>query len=128
VGLGTAYVAIEQPRQAQMALEKGLLMTQKIGDRDLQALCHSYLGESLYQLGQLELATYHACLGMYLLEQRQSKTWQQAAALVAILQGKIGAEGFSQLLQQMRSQFIALIGVDGFDYIPSLIEQYRTGN
>ena len=128
VGLGTAYVAIAQPRQAQIALEKGLLMTQKIGDRDLQALCHSYLGESLYQLGQLEAATYHACLGMYLLEQRHSKTWQQAAALVAILQGKLGKEGFLQLLQQLRSQFIPLIGVDGFDYIPNLIERYRSGN
>ena len=128
VGLGTAYIAIEQPSQAQIALEKGLALTQQIGDRDLQALSHAYLGEALYQLNQLESATYHACLGMYLLEQRGSKAWQQSAALVVILQGKIGAESFSNLLQQQRSHLIALIGVDGFDHLPNLIDRYRKGN
>jgi tetratricopeptide (TPR) repeat protein len=127
VGLGTAYIAIEQPSQAQIALEKGLALTQQIGDRDLQALSHAYLAEALYQLNQLELATYHACLGMYLLEQRHSKAWQQSAALVVILQGKLGAETFSNLLQQQRSHLIALIGVDGFDHLPNLIARYRQG-
>ncbi|GBO56204.1 hypothetical protein APA_4534 [Pseudanabaena sp. lw0831] len=128
VGLGTAYIAIEQPSQAQLALEKGLTLTQQIGDRDLQALSQSYLGETFYQLNQLELAVYHACLGMYLLEQRHSKAWQQSAALVVILQGKLGAESFSNLLQQQRSHFITLIGVDGFDHLPSLIDRYRQGD
>ena len=127
VGLGTAYVAIEQPSQAQIHLEKGLALTQQIGDRDLQALCHAYLGESFYQLHQWEVGTYHACLGMYLLEQRQSKAWQQSAALVVILQGKLGSENFTNLLQQLRSQFIAVIGVDGFDHLSSLVDQYRNG-
>jgi hypothetical protein len=54
VGLGTAYIAIQQPSQAQLALEKGLVITQQIGDRDLQALSHSYLGEVFYQLNQFE--------------------------------------------------------------------------
>ncbi len=128
VGLGTAYVAIEQPSQAQMALEKGLALTQQIGDRDLQALSHAYLGETFYQLNQLESATYHACLGMYLLEQRHSKAWQQSAALVVILQGKLGVESFMNLWQQLRSQLIALIGVDGFDHLPNLIDRYRQGD
>jgi tetratricopeptide (TPR) repeat protein len=128
VGLGTAYIAIEQPSQAQIALEKGLALTKQIGDRDLQALSHAYLGEALYQLNQLESATYHACLGMYLLEQRHSKAWQQSAALVVILQGKLGADTFSNLLQQQRSPLIALIGVDGFDHLPNLIDRYRQGD
>jgi len=131
VGLGTAYIAIEQPSQAQIALEKGLALTQQIGDRDLQALSHAYLGETFYQLNQLELAVYHACLGMYLLEQRlekeHSKRWKHSAALVVILQGKLGAESFSNLLQQQRSPLIAQIGVDGFDHLPSLIDRYRQG-
>ena len=127
VGLGTAYIAIAQPSQAQLGLEKGLALTQQIGDRDLQALSHAYLGETFYQLNQLESATYHACLGMYLLEQRQSKAWQQSAALVVILQGKIGVESFTDLLQKLRSQLIALIGVDGFDHLPNLIDRYRQG-
>ncbi|MFM7887350.1 MAG: tetratricopeptide repeat protein, partial [Pseudanabaena sp.] len=128
VGLGTAYVAIEQPQQAQIHLEKGLAITQQIGDRDLQALSHAYLSEACYQLKQLEAATYHACLGMYLLQQRHHKAWQQSAALVVILQGKLGAEPFFNVLQQMRSQFIAIIGIDGFDHLPSLIERYRQGD
>jgi hypothetical protein len=127
VGLGTAHVAIEQPRQAQIALEKGLALTLQIGDRDLQALCHAYLGESFYQLEQSELATFHACLGMYLLEQRQSRTWKQSAALILILQGKLGAESFFNLLQKLRSQLIAQIGIDGFDFLPDLIARYRKG-
>jgi tetratricopeptide (TPR) repeat protein len=128
VGLGTAYIAIAQPSQAQIALEKGLALTQQIGDRDLQALSHAYLGETFYQLTQLESATYHACLGMYLLEQRQSKTWQQSASLVVILQGKLGVEDFANLLQKLRSHFIALIGVDGFDHLPNLCDRYRQGD
>ena len=128
VGLGTAYIAIAQPSQAQIALEKGLTLTQQIGDRDLQALSHAYLGETFYQLKQLESATYHACLGMYLLEQRHSKAWQKSASLVVILQGKMGAESFSNLLQQQRSHFIALIGVDGFDHLPNLIDRYCKGD
>lgn len=128
VGIGTAYVAIEQPSQAQIALEKGLAVALKIGDRDLQALSHAYLGEALYQLSQLEASIYHACMGMYLLEQRHSKTWLQVAALVVILQGKLGIESFTNLLQQLRSQFIAIIGVDGFDHIPQLLDRYRQGN
>lgn len=127
VGIGTAYVAIEQPSQAQIALEKGLTLTQQIGDRDLQALSHAYLGEAYYQLNQLELATYNACLGMYLLEQRHNKAWQQSASLVTILQGKLGTDSFSNLLQNQRSHFIALIGVDGFDHLPNLIARYRQG-
>jgi len=125
VGLGTAYIAIEQPSQAQLALEKGLVITQQIGDRDLQALSHAYLGEVFYQLNQLELAIYHACLGMYLLEERHSKAWQQSASLVVILQGKLGVEKFEQLLQQQRSHLIAHIGVDGFDHLPTLLDRYR---
>ena len=128
VGLGTAYIAITHPSQAQIALEKGLAITQQIGDRDLQALSHAYLGEAFYQLNQLEIATYHASLGMYLLEQRQSKAWQQSAALVVILQGKLGAEKFAALLQQQRSQLIPIIGVDGFDHLPNLIDRYRQGD
>jgi tetratricopeptide (TPR) repeat protein len=127
VGLGTAYVAVEQPRQAQLALEQGLVLTQQIGDRDLQALSHAYLGESLYQLNQLEVAIYHACLGMYLLEQRQSRAWLQSAALIVVLQGKLGAENFFNFLQQLRSQLISQIGVDGFDFLPTLIARYRQG-
>jgi tetratricopeptide (TPR) repeat protein len=127
VGLGIAHVAIEQASRAQQFLEQGLSLTQQIGDRDLQALTHTYLGEACYQLNQLDQAVYHACLGMYLLEQRHNTTWKQAAALVVILQGRLGSENFAKLLEQQRSKFIMQIGVDGFDHLPVLIQHYRQG-
>ncbi|MEA5518611.1 tetratricopeptide repeat protein [Limnoraphis robusta] len=125
LGLGIAYVVLEKPTQAVPILEEGLLRVQQVGERDLQALGYACLGEAYYQLHREDLAVYHACLGMYLLEQRGDIKWQQAGALVMILQGKLGSENFQNILSQNRSKFIALIGIDGFDYLPSLIERYR---
>jgi hypothetical protein len=62
---------------------------------------------------------------MYLLQQQNNSQWQQTAALMMIIQGKLGAEKFNTILSQHRSKIIAQIGVDGFDYLPNLIEQYR---
>jgi len=45
-----------------------------------------------------------------------------------ILQGKLTTESFFNLLKQQRSQFIAQIGVDGFDHLPNLIDRYRQGD
>jgi tetratricopeptide (TPR) repeat protein len=128
VGLGIAYVAIEQFNQAKHTLEQGLPLIQQVGDRDLQGLSDAYLGEACYQLGQLELAVYYACLGMYLLEQRHNSTWQQAAALVTLRQGQLGVDNFSKSLERQRSNLIAQIGQDGLDHLPVLIERYRQGD
>lgn len=125
IGLGIAYVTVEQPTQAIPFLERGLSVVQQAGDRDLQALGYGYLGEAYYQLNREDLAVYHACLGMYLLEQRGNIQWRQAAALAMILRGKLGEENFQKILSQYRSQFIAQIGIDGFDHLPNLIERYR---
>jgi tetratricopeptide (TPR) repeat protein len=125
IGLGIAYVILEQPTQAVPPLEQGLSVVQQAGERDLQALGYAYLGEAYYQLHREDLAVYHACLGMYLLEQRGDIQWRQGAALVMILQGKLGNKNFHKILSKYRSQLIAQIGVDGFDHIPNLIENYR---
>jgi len=125
LGLGMAYVSLEQPAQAVPVLERGLSVLQQMGEQDLQALTHAYLGEAYYQLEREESAVYHACLGMYLLEQRGDVRWRQAGGLVMILRGQLGEEKFRQILAQQRSQFIALIGVDGFDYLPELSDRYR---
>lgn len=125
IGLGIAYVTLEQPLQAVPILEQGLSVVQQVGERNLQALGFAYLAEANYQLKQEELAVYHGCLGMYLLQQQNNLQWQQAAALMMILQGKLGVEQFNTILSQYRSKIIAQIGIDGFDYLPELIEQYR---
>ena len=125
IGLGIAYVSLEQPLQAVPFLEQGLAIILRVGNRNLQALGYAYIAEACYQLQQEELAVYHGCLGMYLLEQQGNLQWQQAAAIVMILQGRLGEDRFKTILSQHRSKMIAQIGVDGFDYLPNLIEQYR---
>ncbi len=50
IGLGIAYVILEQPTQAVPPLEQGLSVVQQAGERDLQALGYAYLGEAYYQL------------------------------------------------------------------------------
>ncbi len=127
LGLGSAYLAIAQPISAQPLLVLGLAISQQMGDSALQAQIQKELGEAYYQLQQIELAIFHSCLGMYQLSQHQNPKWKSAAALMTILQGQQGEDGFNKILQQLHSQFIALIGIDGFDYIPNLIHQYRNG-
>jgi hypothetical protein len=61
---------------------------------------------------------------MYLLNQINSVEWRQVAGLLSILQGQIGEE-FKNILGQQRSQIISLIGVDGYDYLPKLLEEYK---
>ena len=63
---------------------------------------------------------------MYLLEQIASKEWRQPAGLLTILQGQMGTLAFQNLLEQQRPQIIAVIGVDGYDHIPQLLEQYQS--
>jgi len=45
--------------------------------------------------------------------------------LLTILQGQLGEISFQKLLAQQRSQIIPIIGVDGYDHIPQILEQYR---
>jgi tetratricopeptide (TPR) repeat protein len=122
--LGTAYLVLSQPQTAIDYLQSGFQTAQASGDLYLQGLNLANLAEAYYGLQQLEKAVYAGCLGMYILEQIASPQWRQAAGLVTILQGQMGGD-FQKVLEQYRSQLIAAIGVDGYDYIPQLLEQYR---
>lgn len=123
--LGIAYLVIGQPQAAIKHLEDGLQTAQISGDLYLQGLNLANLAEAYYQLQNPEQAVYTGVLGMYLLNQIASNEWRKTAGLLTILQGQIGAEAFSQLLQQNRSKIISVIGVDGYDYIPQLLDEYR---
>ncbi|KAB8334896.1 tetratricopeptide repeat protein [Scytonema tolypothrichoides VB-61278] len=123
--LGVAYVIIEQPQTAIKYLEDGFQAAQISGDLYLQGLNLSNLGEAYYYLSDQEKAIYAGCLGMYLLNQIASNEWQKSASWLIILQGQIGEESFRNFLQKNRSKIIAVIGVDGYDYIPQLLEEYR---
>lgn len=123
--LGIAHIVLSQPQVAINYLESGFEAAQRSGDLYLQGLNLTYLAEANYSLQQIEKAIYIGCLGMYLLEQIDSPQWRQTAGLVTILRGQVGNEGFRNILQKYRPQIIAVIGVDGYDYIPQLLEKYQ---
>lgn len=124
--LGIAHIVLSQPQVAINYLESGFEAAQKSGDLYLQGLNLSYLAEANYSLQQIEKAIYIGSLGMYLLEQINSPQWRQTAGLVTILRGQVGDESFRNILQKYRPQIIPVIGVDGYDYIPQLLEKYHS--
>lgn len=122
--LGIAYVILEQPTSAIASLTKGAELAQYSRDVYLQGLCFFYLAEAYYSIEDRAAATTYGSLGMYLLNQIGSVEWRQVAGLLSILQGQIGEE-FNNILRQQRSQIISLIGVDGYDYLPQLLQEYQ---
>jgi len=123
--LGIAYLVVGQPQIAIKYLEDGFKTAQTSGDLYLQGLNLANLSEAYDHLQNQDKAIYTGCLGMYLLNQISSHEWRKPARLLIILQGQMGIEAFSNLLQQHRSKIISVIGVDGYDYIPQLLEEYR---
>ncbi len=122
--LGIAHMVLAQPQAAIAHLQRGWHAAQFSGDLYLQGLNLAYLAEAHYALQNLEAAVYTGCLGMYLLEQIAASEWRQPAGLLTILQGQLGPD-FQTLLQQTRAQIIPLIGVDGYDHLPQLLQQYQ---
>ena len=123
--LGIAYVILEQPTAAIASLTKGAELAQYSRDVYLQGLSFSYLAEAYYSIEDRPAAIQFGSLGMYLLNQIGSVEWRQVAGLLSIIQGQIGQEEFDNVLGQRRSQIIGLIGVDGYDYLPKLLEEYK---
>ncbi len=123
--LGIAYVILEQPTSAIAALTQGAELAQYSKDVYLQGLSFSYLAEAYYSIEDLSSAIIFGSLGMYLLNQINSVEWRQVAGLLSIIQGQIGEAEFMTILQGQRSQITGLIGVDGYDYIPKLLAEYK---
>ncbi|MGB3637410.1 MAG: tetratricopeptide repeat protein, partial [Rivularia sp. (in: cyanobacteria)] len=123
--LGVAYIVTEQPSKAIKSLEEGFKTAQTSGDLYLQGLNLTNLAEANYSLANFERAIYTASLGMYILNQIASREWHKPARLLSILQNQLGEEGFKKSLANNRPKMISFIGVDGYDHIPELIEEYR---
>ncbi len=123
--LGVAYLVLSQPQSAIPFLELALQSAQVSGDLYLQGQNFASLASAYYSLQNIEMAMTAGSLGMYLLEQIGSVQWRQAAGLLTILQGQIGNAAFQNLLKQCKAQIIKVIGVDGYDYLPQLLEQYQ---
>jgi tetratricopeptide (TPR) repeat protein len=123
--LGIALLVVEQPEEALKNLEKGLEAAMISGDLYLQGINLAYIAEAYYGIKNFKKAIFAASLGMYYLERIASNQWRQSAGLLTILQGQLGAEAFIKVIQEHRSLLVPAIGVDGFDYIPELLEQYK---
>ncbi len=122
--LGVAYQVIGESSKAIHNLESAFSTAQVSGDLYLQGLNLANLAETNYSLANFERAVYTGCLGMYLLNQISSHEWHKPASLLTILQRQLGEERFQGILQSSRPKIIAVIGVDGYDYIPQLLETY----
>ncbi|MDY7014570.1 MAG: tetratricopeptide repeat protein, partial [Cyanobacteriota bacterium] len=123
--LGIAYVVLERSQEALNFLAEGLEAAQRSGDFYLQGLNYAYMAEAYYLTSTIAPTIAHAALGMYLLEQLGASEWRQPAGLLSVLQGKLGEEAFQAALKESRPQIIAAIGVDGYDYLPALLDEYR---
>lgn len=123
--LGIACVVIQQPEKARTYLEQGWQAAQFSGDLYLQGVNLAYLAQAFYSLQDLERTIYTGCIGAYLLEQIGSEEWRQPAGLLTILKGQMGLEDFQALLAKQRLKIIPIIGVDGYDYIPQMLDKYR---
>jgi tetratricopeptide (TPR) repeat protein len=122
--LGIAHLVMQQAQTAVKYFEEGFGTAQVSGDLYLQGLNLSHLAEAYYNLLNLEKAIYTASLGMYLLNQIASQEWRKPAGLLTVLKGQMG-DTFNTSFQQHRPRIISVIGVDGYDYIPHLLEEYK---
>ncbi len=123
--LGIAQLKLGQYEAAITAITDGLQVAQAIGDRFLMASNLAHLAAAHQGAGTLDQAILTGSLAMYLFDQIGSDDWQQPAALLSILYGQLGPEGFQTILETHRPQFLASIGVDGYDYLLPLLTRYR---
>jgi tetratricopeptide (TPR) repeat protein len=122
--LGLAYVLLEQPSGAVGYLLKGLEAAQSSGDLFLQGLNWAALAEAYYRLQDWRRAVTMGAIAAYVLQQIEASEWRQAAGVLSILRGQLGEAEFEGLLSGGRSQIIAVIGVDGYDYLPQLLQEF----
>ena len=122
--LGLAYVLLEQPSTAVGYLLKGVEAAQSSGDLYLQGLSLAALAEGYYQLQDWLRAVTMGAIAAYSLQQIEAQEWRQAAGVLSIVRGQLGEAEFEGLLSRGRSQIIAVIGVDGYDYLPQLLQEF----
>ncbi|MEL7502541.1 MAG: tetratricopeptide repeat protein [Cyanobacteria bacterium J06554_6] len=123
--LGIAQVQLDQPEAAVKSLQKGLYVAQNLGDMALQGMSYAYLSEAYRALENTNKAIATGCLGMYTLKQIESEQWRYPASVLSIIYGAIGPDTFQKTLEQFRPQLMQQIGVDGYDYLPKLLTEYR---
>lgn len=123
--LGIAYVEIDRYQEAIGYLQNAWEAAQISGDLYLQGLTLGYLAQAFFHQSDLPKTIFFGALGMYRLEQIQATEWRRIAGLLTIVKGQLGESGFQDLLAEQRRNFLPAIGVDGYDYLPELLEKYQ---
>ncbi|MEB3291936.1 MAG: tetratricopeptide repeat protein [Synechococcales bacterium] len=123
--LGVAYLTLSQPETVLDYAQRGLSAAREAGDLYLQGLNLRALGEAYYQLEQPYPALLTTAIAMYQLERIGAREWRQAAGLLMILQGKLGSD-FDRQLESARAEMLPLIGVEGYEFLSTLLDRYRT--
>jgi tetratricopeptide (TPR) repeat protein len=126
LSLGSAYVALNQPEQAMQYLRTSVRSAHAAGDLYLVTKSMAYLAEAAYQLQTYEQALLMGAIAMYQLEQMGSSEWRSSAGLLSVIRGQMGEAEYQQTMQQLRSQLIQEIGIDGYDHLSDLLTQYRS--
>lgn len=122
--LGSAHLVLSQFQDAIYHLEAGLQAARTSGDLYLRGLNCLNLAEAFYAINEGTSAVLYGCLGLYWLNTIESPDWAQAAGLLTVVKGKIGAETFQNILQQEKSRIEQEIGIGGYAQLPVLLEQY----
>jgi tetratricopeptide (TPR) repeat protein len=121
--LGVAHTVLLEPDRAMPYIQMGLRSAEITGDLYIQAINLAQAAEVFYQRHDYEQALAPAFQAMYQLEQLEASEWQQPASLLTVLQRQLG-EQFTALLAQLRPDLVRAIGVDGYDYLPTLLARY----
>ncbi|WP_375338626.1 tetratricopeptide repeat protein [[Phormidium] sp. ETS-05] len=123
--LGIACVILERLSEAITYLNKGVEAAGFTGDLYLLGINYAYLAQAYYRAAAFEKTVLPGCLGMYLLAQIGSEEWRQPADLLVTLQGQMTADVLANILEQKRWEIIAVIGVEGYEFIPEQIAEYK---
>jgi tetratricopeptide (TPR) repeat protein len=126
--LASAHLALQQWTTAKDYALRGMEAAQAIGNFYLLGLNSYYGAEAHFGSGDPE-ALFYALLSLYQLHQLGVREWRSAAGLVKILQGGqdlwvAGASVGGSAEPTLRERLLPWIGVDGYDYLPTIMGEY----
>lgn len=119
--LASAYLALQQWTPAAEYALSGMDAARAIGNSYLLGLNSYYEAEAHFGSGD-PAALFYGLLSLYQLHQLGVREWRSAAGLVKILQG---GQALSIAGAGVRDQLLPWIGVDGYDYLPTIMAEYE---
>jgi tetratricopeptide (TPR) repeat protein len=119
--LGIAYFVLKEMDEAISYLSQGISAAQTTNDLYLRGLGITYLAEVYYSRQDYTLSIFYAGVGMYALHQIGAREWRQAAGILSILTGQLGAAG----LVLAQEKLVTSIGVAGYESLAELLAEYR---